>query len=80
MSYTLTLQCGCTVYVATHPTTAVPHSRILEQRAPGCTVRKHEVGLHLALWELLPESEESHTRITKRKITTETQRHGEEFN
>jgi len=55
MSYTLTLQCGCTVYVATHPTTGIPHARILEQRSPTCPVRKHEAGLHLALWELLPD-------------------------
>jgi hypothetical protein len=55
MSYTLTLYCGCVVYVACHPHTGVAHTRVLEYRQPTCRVRKHEVGVRLALWELLPE-------------------------
>jgi hypothetical protein len=55
MSYNLTLYCGCIVYVACHPLTGVAHTRILEYRNPSCQVRKHEVGVRLALWELLPE-------------------------
>ena len=54
MSYNLTLQCGCLVYVACDPLTTVAHARILERRDPGCRVRKHEVGLRLSLWEIVP--------------------------
>ena len=47
MSYNLTLQCGCLVYIACDPLTTVAHARIIERRDPGCRVRKHEVGLRL---------------------------------
>jgi hypothetical protein len=56
MSYTLTLHCGCSVYVACDPITQVAHTRVIETRGPACSVRKHEVGLRLYLWEMLPES------------------------
>lgn len=55
MSYNLTLPCGCLIYVACHPTTGIAHTRIIERRGPGCRVRRHEVGLRLYLWELLPD-------------------------
>jgi hypothetical protein len=55
MSYNLTLQCGCEVYVSRHPTTGVAHTRIIETRGAACGMRKHEVGARLFLWELLPE-------------------------
>jgi hypothetical protein len=55
MSYTLTLFCGCALYVSCHPRTGVAHTRIIESRGPGCTVRRHEVGLRLYLWEMLPD-------------------------
>jgi hypothetical protein len=55
MSYTLTLQCGCVVYVSCHPQTGVAHTRIIQARAAQCRVRRHEVGVRLFLWELLPE-------------------------
>ena len=55
MSYTLTLQCGCTVFVACHPATRIAHTRIIETRGPACRVRRHEVGLKLYLWEILPD-------------------------
>jgi len=55
MSYNITLQCGCTVYVACHPVTGTAHTRVLEKRHPACAVRSHEVGLHLEQWELLPQ-------------------------
>jgi hypothetical protein len=55
MSYDLTLQCGCVVYVSAHPTTRVVHTRIIQSRGGDCRVRRHEVGLRLYLWELLPE-------------------------
>jgi hypothetical protein len=54
MSYTLTLQCGCVVYVSRNPTTHIAHTRILQSRGPTCANRRHEVGLRLFLWELLP--------------------------
>jgi hypothetical protein len=56
MSYTLVLQCGCTVYVACHPRTRLAHTRIIEARSPHCTDRRHEVGARLWLWEMLPDS------------------------
>ena len=55
MSYNLTLQCGCLVYIACDPRTTVAHARIIERRDPGCRVRKHEVGLRLSLWEIVTE-------------------------
>ena len=53
MSYNLTLQCGCLVYIACDPLTTVAHARIIERRDPGCRVLKHEVGLRLSLWEIV---------------------------
>ena len=54
MSYTLTLQCGCVVYVSQNPATRIVHTRILQSKGPSCVNRRHEVGLRLYLWELLP--------------------------
>ena len=56
MSYTVTLRCGCMVYVSCHPTTGLAHSRIVEARGALWPVRRHEVGARLWLWELLPDS------------------------
>jgi hypothetical protein len=58
MSYNLTLQCGCLVYIACDPRTDVAHARILERRDPGCRIRKHEVGLRLSLFEIVTDLEE----------------------
>ncbi len=55
MSYNLTLPCGCIVYVACHPRTRIAHTRIIERRGPACCHRRHEVGLRLRLWEILPD-------------------------
>ena len=55
MSYTLTLQCGCLVYVSCHPATRVAHTRVIERRGETCRHRFHDVGRRLGLWELLPE-------------------------
>lgn len=55
MSYTLTLPCGCSVYVSCHPKTRIAHTRILQSRDPACRHRRHEVGTRLYLWELLPQ-------------------------
>jgi hypothetical protein len=55
MSYNLTLQCGCVVYVSAHPETRIAHTRIIQSRGAECRVRRHEIGLRLYLWEILPE-------------------------
>jgi hypothetical protein len=55
MSHTLTLHCGCLVYVSCDPRTAVAHTRIIERRGTACGTRRHEVGARLYLWEILPE-------------------------
>lgn len=56
MSYTLTLPCGCVVYVSCHPQTGIAHTRVIESRDPSCRVRRHDVGARLYLWELLPDA------------------------
>ena len=55
MSYNLALQCGCVVYVSCHPKTRIAHTRILQSRGRDCGIRRHEIGLRLNLWELLPD-------------------------
>jgi hypothetical protein len=55
MSYNLTLQCGCVVYVSCNPTTRLAHTRIIQTRGGRCGIRRHEVGLRLYLWEILPD-------------------------
>jgi len=55
MSYNLTLQCGCLVYVSCNPTSGLSHTRILEAKSPVCRSRHHEVGHRLFLWEMLPD-------------------------
>ena len=59
MSYTLSLQCGCVVYVSCHPTTGVAHTRVIQSRAADCRDRRHEVGTRLYLWEMLPDRAEA---------------------
>jgi hypothetical protein len=54
MSYNLTLQCGCVVYVSCHPRTGVAHTRIIERRGTMCRQRMHDRGARLWLWDLLP--------------------------
>jgi hypothetical protein len=55
MSYNLTLQCGCVVYVSARPKTRIAPTRIIQSRGASCRVRRHDVGLRLYLWELLPD-------------------------
>jgi hypothetical protein len=55
-SYTVTLCCGCIVYVSCHPLTGIAHTRILERRAAACGSRAHMIGARLKPWELLPET------------------------
>ena len=56
-SYTLTLQCGCIVYVSCHPQTGIAHTRVIERRGASCKSRQHDVGVRLWLWEVLPSSD-----------------------
>ena len=56
MSYAISLWCGCRVYVACHPRTGVPHARIIERRGPTCHNRRHDIGVRIRLWEMLPDS------------------------
>lgn len=55
MSYNIDLPCGCGVYVSCHPVTGIAHTRIIQRRGKTCPSRKHEVGVRLFLWELLPD-------------------------
>ncbi len=55
MSYTLTLMCGCIVYVSCNPATRLAHTRIVERRGLHCVVRRHEIGARVWLWEMLPD-------------------------
>ncbi len=77
MSYTLTIGCGCLVYVASHPRTRIVHTRIIERRGGECGVRAHNVGVRLQLWELLPDPEPARmagARITMSGAATERRR------
>ena len=53
MSYTVSLGCGCQVYVSCHPRSGVAHTRIIEFRSSRCTIRSHDVGVRIPAWELL---------------------------
>jgi hypothetical protein len=59
MSYNLTVQCGCLIYVSCDPKTGYAHSRVIERKGEQCRVRTHDVGVRLYLWELLPEPAKS---------------------
>jgi hypothetical protein len=48
MSYSITLRCGCSVYVSCHPHTHVAHTRVIEARGALCTERRHERGVRLS--------------------------------
>jgi hypothetical protein len=54
MSYNLTAQCGCLVYVACDPKSGIAHSRVIERKGDQCRVRTHEIGVRVYLQELLP--------------------------
>jgi hypothetical protein len=54
MSYVVTMECGCDVYVARNPLTGLAHTRIIERHSLHCPIRSHTVGMRLQLWELLP--------------------------
>jgi hypothetical protein len=55
MSYSITLWCGCVVYVSCHPQTNTAHARIIEKRGAVCREGRHETGVRLWLWEMLPD-------------------------
>ena len=55
MSYNLTIQCGCFVYVSCDPKTRIPHTRIIERRGAACRERTHAVGVRLSVWQLAPQ-------------------------
>ena len=56
MSYTLTIPCGCSIYVSCHPRTGIVHARIVERRGATCPTRRHDAGARVRLWELLPDA------------------------
>ena len=68
MSYVVTLECGCDVYVSRNRQTGLAHTRIIEGRSLHCPIRSHAVGVRLQLWELLPRAEQSpaSVRLTAR--------------
>jgi len=55
LSYNLTLRCGCVVHVSVRPASRIAQTRIIRTRGRQCAVERHQVGLRLRLWELLPE-------------------------
>jgi hypothetical protein len=63
MSYTITLWCGCTVYVACFPGTNAAHARVIERRGANCAERRHQTGVRLWLWEMLPDVRNPEPRI-----------------
>jgi hypothetical protein len=63
MSYSVTLSCGCRVYVACHPVRRVAHTRVIEGRGPRCRHRRHDVGAKISLWELLPDPQQPAPRV-----------------
>lgn len=52
MSYTVSLGCGCQVYVSCHPRSGIAHTRIIEFRSSRCAIRSHDVGVRIPAWEL----------------------------
>jgi hypothetical protein len=54
MSYTLTLSCGCIVYVSDDPEKPAAPVRVLQVRGAACYIARHTVGFRVWLWELLP--------------------------
>jgi hypothetical protein len=55
LSYNLGLQCGCVLHVSRHPETGMVRSRVILSRGPQCGDGRHQVGLRLYLWEILPD-------------------------
>lgn len=73
MSYTLTLQCGCSIFVMSHPQSGIAHSRILERRGRFCSHRGHQAGMRLWLWDMLPDQgHRDYTDISFREVAPTT--------
>jgi len=72
MSYSVMLWCGCTVDVSCHAATGIAHSRIIERRGTTCSVKRHEVGTRVWLWELLPDSSR-HLPLNERRGPSDRQ-------
>ena len=68
MSHDLSLVCGCLVYVSSHPTTGITHTRVIQVKGQACRIRQHEVGVRLYLWEILPASTQSPSRDHDRPL------------
>jgi hypothetical protein len=71
-SYTLTLQCGCIVYVSCHPRTGIAHTRVIERRGAACKDRRHDVGARLWLWEVLPPNPDPRRRDAEEAVKGST--------
>jgi hypothetical protein len=54
-SYTLRLQCGCVLHVSRDPETGIVRTRVIQSRGVQCRDGRHQVGLRLYLWEILPD-------------------------
>ena len=72
MSYNINLPCGCSVYVACHPATRLAHTRIIQARGAQCRVRRHDVGIRLYLWEILPDPSHSTRAVWSDELTGDT--------
>ena len=54
-SYALRLQCGCVLFVSRHPETGIVRTRVIQSRGTQCCDGRHQMGLRLYLWEILPD-------------------------
>ena len=70
MSYNLTLECGCMVYVSCHPLTGVAHTRVIERRGAMCRQRLHDRGARLWLWDLLPADQHAHAHVQGERLSS----------
>lgn len=62
-SYSVSLWCGCRIYVSCDPRTRIARVRIVEKRGERCPERRHDVGARLWLWELLPDHRVRHPEV-----------------
>jgi hypothetical protein len=74
MSYNLTLECGCVVYVSCHPRTGVAHTRVIERRGAKCRQRMHDRGVHLWLRDLLPAEHDAHSYVQRERLSNSAHR------
>jgi hypothetical protein len=55
LSYDLSLQCGCVLRVSRDPETGIALRRVIQSRGARCCDTRHQIGLRLYLWEILPD-------------------------